>query len=1540
MGLFNKYKPYLYDSLDDSARQKIGMLMFKQLADLTANPGCGGTPNVYLGSFTKEKVGFVSELFSTFVSDATYGQGTSYNEEILNDIVAAHALNFLWDTIKKDFSTEEKLKDGLRKKEAVIPKSLDYFLEESIDPNVDITSVDPYFALIKSFGISINVLLVGSDFSTSFDELLSFYNLLNIPADEFSESQRRKNIKIIAASSQDKFTKTMLDVLKALYEPGFVGFPEEGIMLVSSETSLKSPIARIRDNKLKYKEVEGDNGIGNDILISNSLTNIDPSLKTFCVLEEPSKNYVPDISYFLNMYEGNQSFICPNLHLMFQSANIPYSRGSISINNWIKEKKKMTVEEWKTKYNSGKEIIQKWSDVIDWYKWALDTLYLDALMQYNVNGQKLQGAASELSIYTKVLVALINGLANIIVVSERDNKKYSKTELRVASQKLKVEQINNILDNEFNVGGMNTVSFENIKSSSQYVSAVRVIFDAAEANKGNLFAGDVIDTFIEAGNIPSWSHALIGKKEDGSLFFWDGFMDPKKAGPTNRCYTIYAGSRAGKGIMTSTLIASALADGRQVFYTDGKPENGPALGMIAWEKGREAYVFDGQKEGQAPFAGAMENYTFSLRNGTDPLISVPELKKIPELFEKTFSKDEVLTYLGVMRYLKSLMLCVEIIEARASAKLSSDNWHIWVFDEMTSMSSNERTVREKFAEYCTSRGVSFSNGAKRGQVACVANLSLKDMKDPGIINPSSMNYDAGIKFIYDWCTWTNILIKKMLKANVISLGKASTNLIFIFQEPTWIPKDSNATSIAKIVNMLQSTKIAGRAGIQDGCGAYGDGTIKDDWKRKINIEGAGNWVMSHAADIRTSGVTLFKPFNIFTVPNQKNALDRKVPDGVPATNYLAGYTEKLLGNFGKDTSEVIESAYTYADEAVKSLGLSSVGVKEYIYNSANLVFNEDSNLNELYTDAVSKMRESGIEVPEEVENIVKSNGAAGSLFMGDEDQIEPTSDSSSAIPIGTPTTPTVVSPVVPSVVVTEDGDDSSSTNFGEGTTNIDAGPSTFTPPITVDPRLEGVYNSFNPEYIKIINKIEGKKDNLANIPRKDNNIPKFNNLKNEILRNFNGEYAIDKNKFFDKLRTSVTDSTLYNIVFSEYSAKFVADFERLQNEVSSMTFDIADTSSSGGQAGFSGEDSAFVDSTDTPPYTPVGDIPKPPVAQGKAKPVNRYDGQRISAPIDTAGLEFDLDEYENEGSRGPLKDSKNVKVAMQLVQLITKDIKRQFGGSGEIEEITITAGGGLVLNGFAYMPQFDDALIQSMPQTKQVYYQNGDLAKVVNIGAVVDNIMDNVFMLSIESPSVANSEVFQNEIGVKNYNYSKLFRRMSNLQTIILPDGELTRNGPQEVGQTGLGLGAKLAGIFGFGKGKKDSQGYVPNPSPTSNRDSMTDRIFESKPVKVMAGALGWTLGCKAVVMAATIFGPWGLLFGAFAAAGAYKEIKNGNNQRNSQSQRRDNRSGGQNRNNQGRNNQGRNQNKQNKQGNGGFSQNYSSQGRPPRNNNNDEDWY
>ena len=95
--------------------------------------------------------------------------------------------------------------------------------------------------------------------------------------------------------------------------------------------------------------------------------------------------------------------------------------------------------------------------------------------------------------------------------------------------------------------------------------------------------------------------------------------------------------------------------------------------------------------------------------------------------------------------------------------------------------------------------------------------------------------------------------------------------------------------------------------------------------------------------------------------------------------------------------------------------------------------------------------------------------------------------------------------------------------------------------------------------------------------------------------------------------------------------------------------------------------------------------------------------------------------------------------------------------------------------------------------------------------------------------------------------------------------------------------------------------------------NDMVDRIFDSKPVRVLTGALGWTLGCKAVVMAATIFGPWGLLFGAFAAVGAYNSMKEDRN--NYSSNNRNNGSNGNYRNNSGNGSNGGNKGKNGSQG-------------------------
>ena len=80
----------------------------------------------------------------------------------------------------------------------------------------------------------------------------------------------------------------------------------------------------------------------------------------------------------------------------------------------------------------------------------------------------------------------------------------------------------------------------------------------------------------------------------------------------------------------------------------------------------------------------------------------------------------------------------------------------------------------------------------------------------------------------------------------------------------------------------------------------------------------------------------------------------------------------------------------------------------------------------------------------------------------------------------------------------------------------------------------------------------------------------------------------------------------------------------------------------------------------------------------------------------------------------------------------------------------------------------------------------------------------------------------------------------------------------------GFGLRDKLANFFGL-----------------DDSNSWTGRLWKSKPVrtvgKIFGGALGATMGVKLLMGACTIFGPWGLLFSAFAVGGAVHEYKKNN---------------------------------------------------------------
>ncbi|MBE7032892.1 MAG: hypothetical protein E7406_01525 [Ruminococcaceae bacterium] len=196
-----------------------------------------------------------------------------------------------------------------------------------------------------------------------------------------------------------------------------------------------------------------------------------------------------------------------------------------------------------------------------------------------------------------------------------------------------------------------------------------------------------------------------------------------------------------------------------------------------------------------------------------------------------------------------------------------------------------------------------------------------------------MKYDEGIDYINRWLEFCKTLQSNALNASVISLRKANANMFFIFQEPSWLAEKRHGryTTIGKIVSNLSSLKIVGKGGIVKGADVYGDGTMgREEWVQKLK-SGKGYWAISEGVDIRSGNIKLFKPFNIYTVPNQRDANDEAVPMGRKETDYFEGYLNKLTSSIGVNPADVIESAYIYADSAVKQLGLSN-SIKDYIYD--------------------------------------------------------------------------------------------------------------------------------------------------------------------------------------------------------------------------------------------------------------------------------------------------------------------------------------------------------------------------------------------------------------------------------------------------------------------------------------------------------------------------------------------------------------------------------------------------------------------------------
>lgn len=211
---------------------------------------------------------------------------------------------------------------------------------------------------------------------------------------------------------------------------------------------------------------------------------------------------------------------------------------------------------------------------------------------------------------------------------------------------------------------------------------------------------------------------------------------------------------------------------------------------------------------------------------------------------------------------------------------------------------------------------------------------------------------------------------------------------------------------------------------------------------------------------------------------------------------------------------------------------------------------------------------------------------------------------------------------------------------------------------------------------------------------------------------------------------------------------------------------------------------------------------------------------------------------------------------------ILADIKRFAGDLDRIESFEVTTNG-LVINNIAFRPTFTQDVIDSMPFDIKQQVQNGNIIELFHF----ENIKKfrNLAVLRIDNSRLAEGRV-RREIGLHpNKTWFKLFDKFRNLRELYIGGqrivDEPTAQHYDDDGRGGFSLTEKLRNTFGMGASVLSS--------------SRMDKVWDSKPVRVIGGAAGWTVGIKAVTLAATFLGPWGLIFGAFAGYGALKGMQN-----------------------------------------------------------------
>lgn len=619
--------------------------------------------------------------------------------------------------------------------------------------------------------------------------------------------------------------------------------------------------------------------------------------------------------------------------------------------------------------------VTNWKDL---QKWIEDKLVgcialglYEAGIKLDQSTSKVADACRSMKDKLKNVVAIVDSQESYYTIKMCQNViKFDKDKLEKA--------LNDYL--EFSGGGQ-AGKVAIVKSIKNDVATVDIVKNMNKYNSAQFMAQTVIDNIIESGQMPSWNDAILGKDDNGIVNY--NFEQ------SDRCaVALYGQSGSGKGLMTQSLLQNALIDNCNLFYFDGKPDNGAALAKIAWDRGKEAAVYNGFTNGSKTFPQELENYQHGIRDVSmlqrlDDIIPNFEyspqstINKVKWPFYVDMSKPAGKRGDGeknrpqlyaVQRVLEAFHFICNIVDLRADNRTEDidgdKDFCVFVVDELQYAAKGEIAVRKAMAAYMKAVGeieVTTTEIGRNGQP--------KEKKDGKIKDIKNMQKDPGYLFCYKWLNWANSIVETdWTRLKTIQLRNSRCTVIMIFQTNEWltdenIGKSKNITDeytrIGKMVQEMSGkvVRIVGKDALTSNGVKWGD---KDKRQYYWNSEvQTGKWAVGAtegAAGLDRAQIV--KPFKIFTTDlgdGNQVPLDDKFAGGAKCRKEKNGkgeeplgldsYTAYLFSNLrneilqrrttGLTAEEVLQKGYDYFNNAVKKTGKAE-SMDDYFYNLFDL----------------------------------------------------------------------------------------------------------------------------------------------------------------------------------------------------------------------------------------------------------------------------------------------------------------------------------------------------------------------------------------------------------------------------------------------------------------------------------------------------------------------------------------------------------------------------------------------------------------------------